>query len=228
MKTPNTPNTTFDRSTVCNDSLMAKVMMLLSCSLVISSIGSYMGLGITSGWVLLVLLVVLLAGIFVVAAMAAVSPALGVAGLAIWTFLNGLAIGPAVNMYAATIGWQTVTFTFMGTAAIMAALGSWGAFSGRDFSSWGRTLFFGLLGLIVVGLIAMFTGFNQSFNLLYAIGGMVIFAGYFVFDFFRLSRSANTDLNAIMITLNFYMDFVNFWPAFMRLIDAVEDNCLIR
>ncbi len=52
-----TPNTTFDRSTVCNDSLMAKVMMLLAGTLVISSIGSYMGLGITSGWVLLGLFV---------------------------------------------------------------------------------------------------------------------------------------------------------------------------
>ncbi len=212
-----------NNATTCSNSLMAKVMMLLSGSLVISSIGSYMGLGITSGWVIFGLVVVLFLGIFGVAALAATSPALGVAGLAIWTFLNGLTIGPAVNMYAAVIGWQTVTFSFMGTAAIMAALGCWGAFSGRDFSAWGKWLFIGLLGLIVVGVIGMFTGFGHSFNLLYSVAGMVIFAGYFVFDFFRLSRSEDNDFNAVMITMNIYLDFVNFWFSLMRFIAETKE-----
>lgn len=212
-----------NNATTCSNSLMAKVMMLLSGSLVISSIGSYMGLGITSGWVIFGLVVVLFLGIFGVAALAATSPALGVAGLAIWTFLNGLTIGPAVNMYAAVIGWQTVTFSFMGTAAIMAALGCWGAFSGRDFSAWGKWLFIGLLGLIVVGVIGMFTGFGHSFNLLYSVAGMVIFAGYFVFDFFRLSRSEDNDFNAVMITMNIYLDFVNFWLWLMRFIAETKE-----
>lgn len=212
-----------NNATTCSNSLMAKVMMLLSGSLVISSIGSYMGLGITSGWVIFGLVVVLFLGIFGVAALAATSPVLGVAGLAIWTFLNGLTIGPAVNMYAAVIGWQTVTFSFMGTAAIMAALGCWGAFSGRDFSAWGKWLFIGLLGLIVVGVIGMFTGFGHSFNLLYSVAGMVIFAGYFVFDFFRLSRSEDNDFNAVMITMNIYLDFVNFWLWLMRFIAETKE-----
>ena len=212
-----------NKATTCSNSLMAKVMMLLSGSLVISSIGSYMGLGITSGWVIFGLVVVLFLGIFGVAALAATSPALGVAGLAIWTFLNGLTIGPAVNMYAAVIGWQTVTFSFMGTAAIMAALGCWGAFSGRDFSAWGKWLFIGLLGLIIVGVIGMFTGFGHSFNLLYSVAGMVIFAGYFVFDFFRLSRSEDNDFNAVMITMNIYLDFVNFWFSLMRFIAETKE-----
>lgn len=212
-----------NKATTCSNSLMAKVMMLLSGSLVISSIGSYMGLGITSGWVIFGLVVVLFVGIFGVAALAATSPALGVAGLAIWTFLNGLTIGPAVNMYAAVIGWQTVTFSFMGTAAIMAALGCWGAFSGRDFSAWGKWLFMGLLGLIIVGVIGLFTGFGHSFNLLYSLAGMVIFAGYFVFDFFRLSRSEDNDFNAVMITMNIYLDFVNFWLSLMRFIAETKE-----
>lgn len=212
-----------NKATTCSNSLMAKVMMLLSGSLVISSIGSYMGLGITSGWVIFGLFVVLIVGIFGVAAMAAASPALGVAGLAIWTFLNGLTMGPAVNFYAAEIGWQTVTFSFMGTAAIMAALGCWGAFSGRDFSSWGKWLFLGLLGLIIIGVIGMFTGFGHSFNLLYSVAGMVIFAGYFVFDFFRLSRSEDNDFNAVMITMNIYLDFVNFWFSLMRFIAETKE-----
>ena len=212
-----------NNATTCSNSLMAKVMMLLSGSLVISSIGSYMGLGITSGWVIFGLVVVLFLGIFGVAALAATSPVLGVAGLAIWTFLNGLTIGPAVNMYAAVIGWQTVTLSFMGTAAIMAALGCWGAFSGRDFSAWGKWLFIGLLGLIIVGVIGMFTGFGHSFNLLYSVAGMVIFAGYFVFDFFRLSRSEDNDFNAVMITMNIYLDFVNFWFSLMRFIAETKE-----
>jgi FtsH-binding integral membrane protein len=56
----------------------------------------------------------------------------------------------------------------------MAVLGCWGAFSGRDFSAWGKWLYVGLLGLIIVGVIGMFTGFGHSFNLLYSLAGMVI------------------------------------------------------
>lgn len=69
----------------------------------------------------------------------------------------------------------------------------------------------------------MFTGFGHSFNLLYSLAGMVIFAGYFVFDFFRLSRSENNDFNAVMITMNIYLDFVNFWLSLMRFIAEAKD-----
>lgn len=204
------------------NSLMAKVMALLSGSLVISSIGTYMGLGITSVPLIIGLFVLLFLGIFGVALMAKYSPALGVAGLAIWTFLNGLVLGPTVNMYAAELGWQTVSFSFLGTAGVMAALGSWGAFSGRDFSGMGRWLLFGLLGLIIVGIIGMFAGFGHTFNLLYALGGIVIFAGYFIFDFYRLANSEDTDFNAILITLQIYLDFVNFWLSLMRLLAELK------
>ena len=215
-KTNTSTRTSEDSST-----LMAKVMMLLSGSLIISAIGSYMGQGITSGWVLFFLVIVLFAGIFGVAAMAARSAALGVAGLAIWTFLNGMVMGPALNMYVQVLGGGVVTISFLATAAIMAALGGYDALSGRDFSAMGRWLLLGLVGLIIVGVIGIFIGMGHTFNLLYAIGGMVIFAGYFIFDFWRIANSENSDYNAVMYTMQVYLDFCNFLLSLLRFLTEV-------
>ncbi|HNN63049.1 MAG TPA: Bax inhibitor-1 family protein, partial [Candidatus Obscuribacter sp.] len=221
MNLSKTNTRTRARASEDSSTLMAKVMMLLSGSMIISAIGSYMGQGITSGWVLFFLVILLFAGIFGVAAMAARSAALGVAGLAIWTFINGLVMGPAVNMYVQVLGGGVVTMSFLGTAAVMAALGGYGALSGRDFSAMGRWLFLGLVGLIIVGVIGIFIGMGHTFNLLYAIGGMVIFAGYFIFDFWRIANSENSDYNAVMYTMQVYLDFCNFWFSLLRFLTEV-------
>lgn len=121
-------NTYASRTTKENSdssSLMAKVMMLLSGSLVISSIGSYMGLGITSGWVLL--------GLIRRAHCRHIwcscpsryltSPWRSrPSNLDIYQWLSHW---PCCKHVCCHHWRQTVTFSFMGTAAIMAVLGCW-------------------------------------------------------------------------------------------------------
>ncbi|HMY52336.1 MAG TPA: Bax inhibitor-1 family protein [Candidatus Obscuribacter sp.] len=70
-------------------------------------------------------------------------------------------------------------------------------------------------------MIGIFIGMGHTFNLLYAIGGMVIFAGYFIFDFWRIANSENSDYNAVMYTMQVYLDFCNFWFSLMRFLTEV-------
>src|SRR6185503_492425 len=69
--------------------------------------------------------------------------------------LLGMALGPVLAYYASTdpaVLWQSGG----ATALFVGALGSYGYATSRDLSSWGRTLFWALLALIVFGIVMIF------------------------------------------------------------------------
>mgnify|MGYP000386128044 CR=1 FL=1 len=51
----------------------------------------------------------------------------------------------------------------------------------------------GLIGLLLFGLVAIFVSIPNE-NLIWAVGGLVVFAGLTVFDFWRLRRAGNGDV----------------------------------
>lgn len=191
-------------------SLFSKVSGLLACSLLVSALGSLLGAGITSGAVQIGLGVAFFLGLFVVFFAAQINEMLGLLTLFVWTFVSGLFMGPVLGHYANVLGAHTIVFAFLGTAGVMAVCAMIGAFSGRDFSGMGRILQLALFGLIIVGIVNIFVGFGHVTNLVYAALGMIVFAGYFIFDFFRLSQAENNNANAIMLTVLLYLDFGNF------------------
>jgi FtsH-binding integral membrane protein len=198
--------------------LFSKVSLLLTASLAISALGTYMGRGITSGIGFIVLLVLFFAGAWVVPKNAKKSPTAGVVALTVWTFISGLFLGPAIHQYVHTLGWQTVFLTYLGSGGIMAACGAIGALSGFNFSRIGRLLFFALLGLIAVGLFGIFVPMSASVNIAYCLIGIVVFALFFMVDFYRLAHEENTWEAAISLTMNIYLDYINILLFILRLL----------
>jgi len=201
--------------------LFSKVSLLLTCTLLVSAAGTYLGAGITSYAAILALAVLFFLGAFLVPAAAKVSTASGLAALSIWTFISGLFLGPCIHSYVHALGWQTVCFAYLGTAGVMAICGAIGALSGLDFSNIGRWLLVALLVLIVVGIANIFIAFSQTINIVYCSVGMVVFAGFFLFDFFRLSKENDTWFNATELTMSIYLDYINFLLFLLRLLLAL-------
>lgn len=199
-------------------SLFSKVSLLLSGSFIISSIGTYAGAGITSTAAMVVLLILFLAGAFVVPLAVRASATAGVTALIVWTFISGLFLGPAINFYAANLGWETVFLAYLGTAGVMALCGAVGVFSGFNFSGLGRWLFFALLALIVVGIVAIFVPFSHTVNIVWSLIGMGVFALFFIFDFFRAKDAPNTWESAVFVTMSLYLDYVNFLLYALKLL----------
>ena len=133
--------------------VLFRVSLLLSLSFLVSAFGTYVGAGITSGAVMIVLMIAFFAGAFAVPYMARSSKELGLLGLAGWTFISGLFLGPTIHAYVHILGWQTVFLAYLGTGGVMAVCGILGAFSGLNFSRMGWWLTIALLGLILFGLI---------------------------------------------------------------------------
>lgn len=208
------------------ETLFAKVALLLTLSMFMGAAGAYLGRNIRSLGAVLGLGLLFLVGCFGVFLAASAGPVAGIIALGGWTFVSGLFIGPAIQAYSEELGWRTVSMAYLGTAGVMAVCGGIGMFSGADFSGLGTYLSIALFGLIIAGIIAMFVRSmnTRGFNIVYSLLGMLVFAGYFLFDFFRLSRSENTWEKAIQLTMSIYLDFMNFFLDLLRLLAALQDK----
>ncbi len=204
--------------------LATKVAMLLAGCMGIGGLGAYFGRNIRTLGQFLVLAVLFIFGTIGVIAAAHASPVLGVCALAAWTFVSGLITGPALQMYSERLGWQTVAGAFVGTGGVMTVCGLIGAFSGIDFSFLGGFLFFGLLGLVAVGFISIFWRLSRTGSIIESIFGMLIFSGYFIFDFFRVAKAENTWENAVNLSMQLYLDFLNFFLYLLQLLDMLNKN----
>lgn len=204
--------------------LFAKVSILLAATMCTAALGTYLGRNIKSIAAFIVLVVLFLGGCFGVFLAAHASPELGVAALLAWGLVTGLFMGPAIESYAEELGWQTVFGAFAGTAGVMALCGGIGLFSGIDFSHMGLFLGIALFGLIIFGLIRIFVRMSREVNMGFAAIGMIIFAGYFLFDFFRLGHSENTWEKAIGLTVSIFLDFVNFFLHLLQFLAAAKKH----
>ena len=217
-------NTISGSATQAN-TLFSKVSMLLTGSMAVAALGTFMGAGIAGGALIGLIILYLLATIGVVIAAKTAQPSVAVPLMFGWSFLSGLTVGPALNAYVHILGANTVMMAFLGTSGVMAVCGAVGMLSGINFSSMGRWLMLALFGLIIVGIIGIFVHMSAAVNMLYSGIGMLVFAGFFVFDFFRL-KEENDDTwgSAIIISMNLHLDFVNFLLYLLQFLAAGKDD----
>jgi FtsH-binding integral membrane protein len=205
-------------------SIYGKVALLLTMSMSLGGFGCWVAQKLKSILAFIVLAVLFLAGAFFVPYFASVSTTAGITALAAWTFISGLFMGPAIHSYSEEIGWKTVALAFFGTAGVMALCGLVATFSGINFSGLGSFLGIALFGLIIVGIIRLFSNWGKEANILYSSLGVLIFAGYFLYDFFTLKHTENNWQRATELTMKFYLDFLNFLLHLLQLIAAAKHH----
>ena len=196
--------------------LLAKVMCLLSLSIASGGVGSYLARNLR-GWIAVIgLFVVAIIGMFVVQAAGGGVVAVGL--LMVWAGVFGAMSGPLVAQAVTTEGPGIVMQALTGTTAVMIITGIVAMTSGINFSALGPILMIALLGLIVVGLVGIFVRFSRTVNIVYSALGLIIFSGFFLMKFFRLSQSENTWEAAVSATVGLYVTFVNFFVHLLQLL----------
>jgi FtsH-binding integral membrane protein len=187
--------------------LLGQVMGLVAVTVGFSALGAYLGRDLSgaTGLVLFIGAFGCILGLNIAAAKGREQLAIGLLfGLGL---LLGLAVAPVVADYAnadPSALWQASG----ATAAFVAGCGAYGYATRRDLSSWARTLFWALLGLIAFGIVAIFVSIPNS-NLIYAIAGLGIFGAFTIFDFNRL-RSSTPDA-AVPIAAAIFLDIFNIF-----------------
>jgi FtsH-binding integral membrane protein len=204
--------------------LFMKVMLLLTAAMLCGGVGAWLGRGLKGIGSAIVLFVLAIVGIFVTMGVAHVSAGGGVFCLAIWTGIVGAMVGPALDHYTESLGWHTVCGAFVGTGGTMAICGIVGAMSGINFGFLGGILGIALIGLIIFGIVGMFVRMSREVSMGQAVIGMVVFAGYFLFDFWRMSKAENTWERAIELTMNLYLDFINFLLYLLQFLEKSKEH----
>ena len=128
--------------------------------------------------------------------------------------LIGLALAPVLAYYAGT-NPQALWSAGGATAQFIAGFGAAGYATRRDLSAIARICFFALIALIVFGIVLIFVRIPQG-DLIYSIIGLVIFAGFTMFDFQRL-RTSKDVRSAPLLAASIFLDVLNVFLFFLRI-----------
>jgi FtsH-binding integral membrane protein len=139
--------------------------------------------------------------------------------------LEGLLLGPMLGAiargypYGATIIGEAAGLS----ALLVAGLGTYVWMTSRDFGGLGRTLFWALIGLIVVGLITVFVHMGPAGHLLYALIGAAIFVGFTLYDFSNIKLRYGPD-DYVIATVSLYLDFLNLFLFLLQILMSLSGN----
>ena len=191
--------------------LFGQTMGLVAATAGFFALGAYLGRDMPDGWglVLFVASFVCLIGISFAVRQ---SEELAVALLFVFGLLIGLAMATTIAYYADTSP-QAVWQAGGATALFIAGFGAAGYATRRDLSVLARACFWALLALIVFGIVAIFVNIPHG-SLIYAILGLVIFAGYTMVDFQRL-RTTKDIQTAPLMAVSIFLDILNVFQLFL-------------
>jgi FtsH-binding integral membrane protein len=211
----------YDR--VQTSSLVGKVMGLLAFSFLFAFIGTFVGFftiqSVGAYWI------VALGGLVVLFALQLLiqRPGINLFLLYLFTFLEGMSLGPLVSYYLST-GSNILGEAFLITALTTLALALYAWTTKRDFSRLGDYLFFGVILLLVVSVVGLFFGsFNTGLLGLIISGfGVAIFSGYVLFYVQRAKYMADTMPNAIGLTVSLFITILNLFLYILRILAILQ------
>jgi modulator of FtsH protease len=142
------------------------------------------------------------------------SAQLSVALLAAFGVLLGLAVAPTVAYYG-SMDPRALWEAGGATALFIAGFGAAGYATRRDLTAVARLSFWALLALIVFGIVLIFVNIPGG-ELVYSLLGLVIFAGFTMFDFQRLRTNTDT-ASAPLLAASIFLDIVNVFLFFLEI-----------
>ena len=191
--------------------LLGQTMGLVALTAGVFALGAYIGRDTSGEWAIL-WFVVAFAVLLGMNAAAQRSEQLAVGLLFAFGLLLGLSVAPTVAYYAAADP-QAVWQAGAATALFIAGFGAAGYATRRDLSALARFLFWALVALIVFGVVLVYVQIPGG-ALIYAVVGLVIFAGLTLFDFQRLRR--NKDIRtAPLLAASIFLDVLNVFLLFL-------------
>jgi uncharacterized protein len=134
--------------------------------------------------------------------------------------LIGLAVAPTLAYYVSAEP-QAVWQAGGATALFVGGFGAAGYATRRDLSALARGLFGALLALIVFGIVTIFVQIPNG-ALIYAIAGLVIFAGLVAFDFQRLRRSEDIR-TAPLLAASIFLDILNVFLLLVSVFSGSDE-----
>jgi FtsH-binding integral membrane protein len=199
--------------------LFGQTMGYVAVTTALFALGAYLGRDLAGGAGIAAFVVAF--GVLIGMRFAAArSRELTVALLAAFGLLTGLAVAP-VTAYYASMDPRALWDAGGATALFILAFGAAGYATRRDLTALARACSWALLALVVAGIVLIFVHLPGG-ALAYSVLGLVIFAGFTMFDFQRLRRSA--DLTAApLLAASIFLDVLNVFLFFLEIFTSQEE-----
>ncbi|MFY9926678.1 MAG: Bax inhibitor-1 family protein [Streptosporangiaceae bacterium] len=198
--------------------LFAQTMGYVAVTAALFAAGAWLGRDLTGG----VGILAFIAAFAVLIGMrfaARRSGQLAVGLLAVFGLLIGLAVAPTVAYYG-SMDPRALWEAGGATALFIAGFGAAGYATRRDLTALARICFWALVAMIVAGIVLIFVHIPGA-DLAYSALGLVIFAGFTMFDFQRLRT--NTDITeAPLLAASIFLDILNVFLFFLEIFTGGE------
>jgi FtsH-binding integral membrane protein len=198
--------------------LFSQTMGYIALTAALFALGAWAGHNLTGG-VGIVAFIAAFACLIGMRFAARKSVQLTVGLLAAFGLLIGLAVAPTVAYYG-SMDPRALWEAGGSTALFIAGFGAAGYATRRDLTALARVAFWALLALIVLGIVLIFVHIPGA-DLAYSVLGLVIFAGFTMFDFQRLRT--NTDVTAApLLAASIFLDILNVFLFFLEIFSGGE------
>ena len=131
--------------------------------------------------------------------------------------------GASLSLLILAAGVNNAFQAFLITGAIFGAMSLYGYTTDTDLTRMGSILLMGLLGLVVVSIVGMFTG---GVGIWFSYLMVLVFTGLIAYDVQRIryvyeatgGRGRDADKIAVVCALGLYLDFLNIFVAILRIL----------
>ncbi|GGD27396.1 Bax inhibitor-1/YccA family protein [Pontibacillus salipaludis] len=202
--------------------LLSKVLRTFALSLLVATVGLYMGQWVPPALFLplVILEFILLISVFFLRK----AKKIGYGFLFLFTFISGLTLYPAISYYISSIGATTVLMVLGVTTVIFIVLSLYAWKTKRDLSFLGGILMSALLALILVWLIHIFFNLGSAAILVITLISVVIFSGFIIYDINKIKNGHFNEKDVPLLALNLYLDFINLFLDLLRLVKILKDD----
>jgi FtsH-binding integral membrane protein len=140
--------------------------------------------------------------------------------LSVFTLLMSYIVGYTGIAYKL----NTLLLSGISTLSIFSGLSIYAIQTKYDYTDKGGYLLAGLFGLIVLSLFVSFTNYN-TLNIVYAVGGSVLFSFYIVYDTQLIVGGEHKKItfhtdDYVLAAISLYLDVINLFLMILRLLNG--------
>lgn len=211
---------------VRKSTFLSKVMFFFGLAVLVSAAGTFTGfqylgpLFIENPWMMWVFFALELVLVLTARLWSTIRPLNYVLFVA-FTFITGVTIVPLLASIILEFGGPGIIIkALLATTLTFTAVAVVGAISQRSFSGLRGLLMFTLIGMIVVSLIGVFVPWSNTFEMIFSGIGVLLFAGYTLYDVQRLKTYPED--RYVDAALQLYLDIFNLFLYILRLIAGIS------
>ncbi|MFA5829493.1 MAG: Bax inhibitor-1/YccA family protein [Candidatus Gracilibacteria bacterium] len=209
-------------------SFMSKVIFAFGMALMISAAGAYVGFNNFSQffvenpatiWICLAVELIL---VFTSRLWSTKHP-INYLLFALFAFVTGVTIAPLLMSVIMEFGGPGIIYkALLSTTLAFTAIAAIGLTTHRDFSGLRGFLWIALTGMIIVSIVGIFIPWSNNFEMIFSGFGIVVFAGFTMYDIQRL-KTYPPD-RYIDAALQLYLDIFNLFIYILRLLSSRSRN----